>query len=157
MILRPHQYQADFLIYWNKTAKHIFYAVIDDILQGTSFRYDNYPFIANKVSPGKNYSDDIEAYSVVDVKGNYSQNDAYRRFSIDQKLVMDKVKIYVQKVIPVPSISKEGKIKTPSAIFYRTFIPERFLLTDKDRKVRKIRFPVKSIKTYITEKLLTKT
>lgn len=36
----------------------------------------------------------------IDVKGTFNQNDAHRRFSIDQKLVYDKYGIFINKVIP---------------------------------------------------------
>lgn len=141
MLLRPHEYQADFLIRWNDKAEHVFFVTIKEILSGTFERYDTYPFIANS-GPQE------EPYSVVDVKGSFSQNDAYRRFSIDQKLVFQKARIYVQKVIPAPAISKEGKIKTPSALFLRTFVPQRFLLTDKTLKTRTINFKTRTLNEF---------
>lgn len=149
MLLREHTYKADFLIYWNNKAEKVFYAMIDEIIAGAPFRHDHYPFIANM---RKNASNVNNAYSVVDVKGNYSQNDAYRRFSTDQKLVMDKMNIYVQKIVPAPSIDKNGKIKVANALFLKTFVPERYLLTDKNKEIRKIRFPVRSINEYVNNR-----
>lgn len=36
----------------------------------------------------------------IDVKGVFNQNDAHRRFSVDQKLVYDKYGIFINKVVP---------------------------------------------------------
>ena len=142
MLLRQHSYQADFLVIWEPKAKNIFFHTIDEITSGSYMRYDDLPFIAN--------INKEEAFSVIDVKGNFSQNDAYRRFSTDQKLVFMKAKIYVQKIIPYPSIDKHGKIKTPSAIFLKTFVPTRYLLTDKTRKKRVINYPHRTIQQYVS-------
>lgn len=140
--LRPHSYQADYLIQWDNKGYGIFFHYLDDILSGnTDKRHDDIFFLAQ----ARNYG----AFSVVDVKGEYSQNDAFRRFSIEQKLVFQKFGIYVQKVIPATKVNKDGKVVTPSALFNRTFTPERYLFTDQGKKVRKITYEVKTLNQFL--------
>ncbi|MBU1101108.1 MAG: hypothetical protein KKA84_11965 [Bacteroidetes bacterium] len=75
-LFHPHEYTADFLIYFNK----IFFQFFPGLLRP-----------AHK---------DTKTAVVVDVKGLYNQNDAWRRFSIDQKWVYQIYGVYVNKVIP---------------------------------------------------------
>ena len=135
-LLAPHQYQADFLLWWNIKAKDRIFIDHEDIINGS---IKNYPFVAN-------YSDKKRMYfSVVDVKGNFNQNDAWRRFSIDQKWVFQKTGIFVQKIIPVPT--NAGSPAT--ALFKTTFIPHRYQLTDKSGKKRKINFKHQLVDSFL--------
>jgi hypothetical protein len=90
-------------------------------------------------------------FSVIDVKGNFNQNDAWRRFSIDQKWVYQKYNIHVNKIIPMPRITKKGKASPASALFMKTFLPQRILYTDKSLKERKINFKFRMIEDYLSE------
>ena len=135
-LLSGHQYQADFLIYWDKSAELMFYGGFQQVMNQSLKKF---PFIAN-------YDEKMGIYSIIDVKGNFNQNDAWRRFSIDQKWVFLKYKIYVQKIIPVPSGKK--KFTPATALFMSTFMPKRFKRTDMDTKRRVIHFPNKSIEEY---------
>ncbi len=128
VLFQDHKYQADFMIIWNEKARSIFFEVMESLY--LPYTKDQIMFIANQ---GK------KIFSVVDVKGVYNQNDAHRRFSINQKMVFYKYGIYVQAIIPVPAV-KRG-IPTPkSALFYNSFMPRRYLFTDKNTKKRKINF-----------------
>jgi len=111
-MLQEHKYQADFLIRWTEKARGIFFA--SELNQNVMA----YPFVADEIGDKRYYR------SIVDVKGTFSRNDAWRRFSIDQKWVWQKFNIYVHKVIPVK-------------LFKQTFTPLRYLQTDKSRKSRK--------------------
>lgn len=139
-LLREHKYQADFLIRWD--SKWIFKLFLPWDQVGNHFP-NKVPFVANR----SRKSD--EFFSVVDVKGTFNQNDAWRRFAINQKWVFQNFNIYVQKLITHPSVKKDGRIIPASALFYKTFVPERFLYTNKSNKPRKIKYPIKSIKEYI--------
>lgn len=145
-LLTAHQYQADFIIYWNEKYKNkIFFDFNDrDIVTDTLGIKKNFPFLANYSERHGKY------YSVIDIKGNYNQNDAWRRFAIDQKWVFKEYGIYVQKVIPVPQMS--GKRMIPAnALFPNTFVPVRYKLTDVSMKPRKINFTHRSAIQYIKD------
>lgn len=123
-LLQEHNYQADFLIRWTEQSKDLFFAstLNQNILK--------YPFVADKIESGSYYR------SIVDVKGTFNQNDAWRRFSIDQKWVWQKFSIYVQKVIPIK-------------LFQKSFTPIRFLDTNKSKKSRKLNYKPISLFEFI--------
>lgn len=75
-LLQPHKYQPDFII-----------VVTNKFLE---------TFPNNGLLPIKT---DPNAF-VIDVKGTFNQNDALRRFGIDQKLVYHLHGIFVNKVVP---------------------------------------------------------
>lgn len=142
-LLKGHEYQADFLIYWTKQAKNRIFADYNEILNESIKKF---PFIAN-------YSEAKDTYfSVVDVKGTFNQNDAWRRFSIDQKWVFQKHGIYVQKIITHPAFNKKGKMIPATALFPNTFIPRRFQTTDKGKLKRKIRYKYIFVEEYLKNK-----
>lgn len=58
---------------------------------------------------------------VVDVKGTFTQNDGGRSFSINQKLMWEKYKTYVEKVVP-------------EKLFKKTWVPEICRLSPKKRQ-----------------------
>lgn len=61
----------------------------------------------------------------IDVKGIFAKNDGGRSFSINQKWIYDKFKIYIYKLIPKN--------------FFEIFgVPEKCILTQKTKKPRKI-------------------
>jgi len=122
-LLKPHTYQADFIIYWHHRAIGLFARYEDS-------KITDYPFVAQK-------SKELHWRTIVDVKGEYNQNDAWRRFSIEQKWVWKEYKIYVQKVIP-------------TKLFPATFTPDRFRLTDISEKPRKINYkPIRTLAEYL--------
>jgi len=139
-LLVGHEYKADFLIYWSKELHKKLYVGYNDILTQS---VKSYPIIANYSSERDLY------YSVIDVKGNYNQNDAWRRFAIDQKWVFQIHHIYVQKIITHPQVNKKGQIIPANALFPTTFLPERFKTTDKSGGPRKIRYKYKSLDEYL--------
>lgn len=144
VILDDHQYQADWFIHWTVKGRGLLWELIDKCKESPK----HYPFLAQ-------YSERKGCYSVIDVKGTFNQNDAWRRFSIDQKWIFQKYNIYVQKVIPVPQIYK-GHIRPKSALFLTTFTPVRYLLTDGARKDRIIKFPHNTIQQFISQLNSTK-
>lgn len=120
LFLRSHNYQADFLIVWDKCSKGIFFDTKDDSDVMT------FPFIIDK----KKYR------SIIDVKGGFNRNNTWRIFSIEQKWVWQKFQVYVQKIIP-----KE--------LFKKTFTPQRYLFTDKNGQRRKFNYTPISIYQFI--------
>ena len=137
-LLTGHAYQADFIIYWNESAELKFFASFEKVLNENVKKF---PFIAN-------YDENLGYYTVLDVNGNYNQNDAWRRFAIDQKWVFQTYHIYVQKIIPVPA-KLNGSFRPANALFMNTFVPKRYKRTDTNKQARKIGFPHKSIKSYL--------
>lgn len=140
IILAEHSYQADWLIYWNDRLKNILFTDLSLPVRSPK----EIPFTARWSSRGS-------FFSVIDVKGNFNQNDAWRRFSIDQKWVYQKYNIHVNKIIPMPRITKKGKASPASALFMKTFLPQRILYTDKSLKERKINFKFRMIEDYLSE------
>jgi len=125
-LLKPHQYQADFLIVWSDKAINVFFQNPNDF--GDPLKK---PFIARYVNNG------LEAWqTIVDVKGTFNQNDAWRRFSIAQKWVYQKYQIYIQKVIPIK-------------LFKASFTPKRYLLTDKKTKHRLFKYTPISLHQFL--------
>jgi len=134
-----HEYQADWIIYWNSKLTGILYS--DSSVPGRS--PTDFPFIANWSKSRRSF------FSVIDVKGTFNQNDAYRRFSIDQKWVYQKFGIYVQKIIPMPTNKESPKPK--SALFLTTFMPARATLTDIKAVDRNFKFKYKLIDEFLQE------
>lgn len=140
-LLASHEYQADWIVYWNKKLLNVLFS--DLSASGRSPK--DYPFIVNWSTNRGSF------FSVIDIKGTFNQNDAYRRFSIEQKWVYQKYHIYVQKVIPMPSVSKAGKASPASALFLTTFMPERATKTDKQEKDRIIKFKYRLIGEFLSD------
>lgn len=75
-------------------------------------------------------------YSIIEVKPAYDANNMTRLFKLNQKWVLDKIGAYVHLVIP-------------EKLFRSTFAPQRYLLTDKGKGVRKISVPYLNLNEYI--------
>jgi len=123
-LIQGHKYQADFLIIWKRKAAGIFFreSIEKDIL--------SYPFSLDLLL-------DNVYRSIVDVKGTFNQNDAWRRFSIERKWVWQRYHINVEKIIP-------------EKLFKETFTPQRYLTTDKSNKPRKIAWKVHTLAEYVS-------
>ena len=146
-LLQGHKYTPDFTVSWNSCARNIFFNTIDG---GVNLK--NVPFFAHS---GNNIS-------IVDVKPAFDMNNMTRLFIINQKWVMEKYGIYVQKII----ISKETKHyhqvgnkkkkvcshSTWAGLFPKTFTPERYFLTDGGMKPRKIRYNAIRLNEYLKQK-----
>lgn len=128
-ILREHIYTTDFKVTWDKKAKGIFYKTMvepsDEIL----------PFVA---SPEENIT-------YLEVKPLFDQNNMERLFTVNQKWMYDKYRIFINKVIPI----KQGKTGKSSGLFNNTFVPQRYLRTDTGRQARKINFNYVTLKQFL--------
>ena len=107
-LLQPHVYTPDFRITWNQSAKGKFFSV-------SNFD-DRFLFVAN--SGGISY---------IEIKPAFDAQNMTRLFGINQKWMMQKFGIFVQKIIPY----KTGK-KAGNCFFKETFIPQQFI---KDRAI----------------------
>ena len=125
VILNDHRYQADFLIHWNAGWEGRIFMCLDGLLS------TRYAFIANINKEGV-------PFSVIDIKGSFARphNNSAITFPLNQKWVYQKYNIYVQKIIP-------------QHLFKETFVPVRFLLTDKSGRARRIDYKPISISQYI--------
>lgn len=146
-LLQGHEYTPDFLIVWNEKARHLFFNTPDD-----KINLKNAMFIAHS---GSNMS-------IIDVKPAFDMQNMTRLFVINQKWMMEKYGLYVQKIVPVKETkhyhkvgNKEKKIYSHSSwsgIFPKTFTPARYFLTDVSGKPRKINYNPVSLEDYLNIK-----
>jgi hypothetical protein len=137
-LMHKHIYTPDFKVVW--TAKG--YNKIYCILGKSNANKDAY-FKANLNSETK------EIYSLIEVKPSFDQNNMTRLSTINIKWVYAKYGVYIQTVIPTPSIGKKGEVKPKNALFNSTFIPTRYFYTDSMNGHRKIRFFKRTITEFL--------
>jgi len=125
-LLKPHTYQADFVIIWNPKAYDIFFT------ESIGVDPMKYPFYATpRYSLG-------QFRSVVDIKGTFNRNESWTKFSVSQKWVWQKYRLYVQKIV-LPDI------------FKKTFTPDRFRYTDAKKQKRTINYkPIRTLDEYLS-------
>jgi len=134
-LLHGHVYTPDFFIVWNERARCILFHTPSD-----KFNLKLSPFIAHS---GNNLS-------IIDVKPAFDMQNMTRLFIINQKWMMDKYGLYVQKIVPIKEV-KHYKKQSPnkksvythstwSGIFPKTFTPGRYFFTDISKKPRKINY-----------------
>lgn len=111
-LFHPHNYTSDFT-----------FVVTDEIL---------HPFFVNTAYIGS-------TSVVVDVKGTFNRFGDPKQFSLNQKWVMDKFGVYVEKVVPVK-------------LFQKTWVPEACRYTPKQKKPVKKYIGVKNISEFIKER-----
>ena len=152
--VREHKYTADYYIEWQPDALGIFVKRYDDNYD----KSDGFFF-------AREYKGKIVSW--IDAKGAFlgQHNNSGVTFPMNQKWVLDKYDIYVQKVVPVRrtsmAINKGGlvtlngnnahKIKV-SGIFPETFTPARYLTCDKLNVERNVKFPTISLKEFVKRK-----
>lgn len=122
-LIREHSYTTDFRIIWDKKANGVFYASSYGQLY-----LINTPFITTSANVG-----------FVEIKPVFDQNNMTRLFTINQKWVYQKYGTYIQKIIPVK-------------LFESTFTPQKYLLTDKTNKPRKLKYQPKTLNDFISQK-----
>lgn len=133
-------YTPDYIVYWAEKAHGIFYENVKDQNQF------NAPFLSNSITRIQ--------YSYIDVKPTSAVSQrtgrvgSSRSFPLIQRMLMGRG-IYVQKMVPIPMAGSGITI----AAFTKTFTPKRYLFTDGGGKPRKINFPVRTMSTYIAERL----
>ena len=103
---------------------------IEDLYKKGVFR-QNYVFGIESMKDG-------EHYTFFEVKGSFDYMNMTRIFTLNQKWLYDKWKLYVQLAV-VPGI------------FKTTFTPSRYLLTDKATTNRKISFDIRMLSDYINQ------
>ena len=110
-MLRKHIYTPDFVITWKPNG-------------GVDYTIEY-----SAIKKLEDFSDKIVRkwdISFLEIKGGFSVYNNHREFSINQKWMMDKYEIFVQKIV-VPKF------------FHKTFFPQRYKYTDSGGRLRKIR------------------
>ena len=121
-LLYSLSYTPDFMWRWTEKAKGIFYEDIDSVLDNKDV-----PFLANRLGGS--------SLSIVDTKAAYDRNHSNRAFSVTQKALYEMQGVYVQMIVP-------------DKMFKKTFVPGRYLWTDKKTQLRKINFKFKTISEF---------
>jgi len=133
-LIRGHEYTPDFMMVWHEKARYLFFNSIEDKI---NLKEAN--FIAHS---GNNLS-------IIDVKPQFDMQNMTRLFVINQKWMMDKFGLYVQKIIPIKETKHKQKSSIWSGIFPKTFTPERYFFTDVSMKERKINYKAIRLNEYL--------
>ena len=115
-ILQPSSYTPDFIIYWEPKAIGIFVSK-----ESKTVGKIITPFLCT----------DDELISIVETKGTFDMGNMTRLANNNIKFVYEKYNVYIDM------------IKVP-AIFKKTFTPDRYYMTDKSFKTRKINYGTKN-------------
>jgi len=137
------KYTYDYIIIWNESAEYLFY---EEILYAKVFSFGKPLFIAHRVERNNieetvSYIDVKPTNSVVQRGGKVSSAIS---FVYKQRMAWENLNIYINKVVPIPMAGTGFK----SALFIKSFTPQRYLLTDVSGAARKINFPVVNLYTY---------
>jgi len=139
------QYTYDYRVIWNDTAEYLFY---EEVLPAGVFQFGIPPFIAHRSPEG-------DVYSLIDVKptnsvmqkgGNVSSSIS---FPLKQRMLWDRDRLYINKVVPMPMAGTGFN----SALFIKTFCPQRYFLTDGGGQRRKIKWKAIPLKEYVKNKI----
>jgi len=126
-LMKGHQYTADFMIIWTSKGWEKFWI---NSVRGRNNPL-SYPFVLDQMW--------IHNRSIIDVKGTFNRDESWTKFSIAQKWVWQKYSLYVQKIIP-------------EKLFKATFTPQRYLLTDKSMKPRKLKWEPRTLNEYVNSR-----
>lgn len=137
-LLSDITYEADFLIEWNTDMFHDngkFWFIENQCVNGL-------PSLLKTLHYAQ-LSDDNKILSYVDVKGTFAgiHNNSAVIFPIKQKLIYDKLGIYINSIKP---LSDKG-------LFAHTFTPQLYMKTDITKKDRVISWNTKTLEQYINE------
>ena len=142
-LLDSHYYTPDFLISWSPKGGMPLTLNLDD----SYYSFKNYFKSSDTALPlpfvGEN------GFTFIDVKPSFDQHNMTRLFSLNQKWIYEKYKIYVQKIIVKAPAPKSGKGK--KFLFRDLWTPKSFLSTATGKK-RKIWWEVRTIKEWKKER-----
>lgn len=149
VLLSEMNYTYDFRIIWSEKAKYLFYEIY----------YPNEPFVFGRpyfVAHELKINDKLKTVSYVDVKPHRSAAEqggkvsTFYTFPYVQKIAFYLYKLYFNKIIPVHA----GKKGHSTCLFSQTFVPNRYLFTDKSGALRTIPYSKRSIKTFVKNREL---
>lgn len=126
-LIREKVYSPDFKLYWN-----LGHPNIDKFVGDLSDRERKHSSVLFK----SRFLTKPSEICFVEIKGSYDNNNMTRLFLQNQAFVWEKHKEWVN-LIKIPNL------------FKKTFTPKRYLLTDKTKKPRKIKFPAKTLKDFL--------
>jgi hypothetical protein len=141
------RYTYDYIIVWDPSAEFLFY---EEVLPNPVFQFGKPLFVAHR----RMVNDDEEVVSYLDIKPTTSVVQRGGRvsssvsFPFKKRLLWDHLRIYVNKVVPIPMAGAGYS----SALFVLSFTPHRYLLTDGGKQKRKISFPITSLSGYVHKK-----
>jgi len=118
VLLRAHTYEPDWKIYPTKKFSELRKLFTGELPKDIVMMYD----------------DQAEQCFYVDVKGSYNQNDAWRRFEIDRKMVYDKFDVYVNKIIPESWTTQN---KHNAGFFEKTWCPKKAFFGKRGKAISK--------------------
>jgi hypothetical protein len=136
-ILQPIVYTPDYVIVWTDKANGIFF--LDIYGSSTLTKEKDKPLLYHKIWAqqfGNKY------VSIVDVKPSVNQR--FVKFTSSHTFVVKQALLYKTLCIFVDKIKVISLMKS-------TFTPDRYLRSDKNTTVRKIKFNIKSLQTYLSE------
>jgi hypothetical protein len=123
-LLNEVKYRPDRLIFWDKSAKDLFFTDIND--------YQTCYMVGQYSSKEDAYMSAVEVKAPPGYGGKHGSDESFR---VKQKWVMTKSYVYVNKVYNYPN----KKVKnTKPYLWLETFTPERYFYTDKKLDLRKI-------------------
>lgn len=145
-LTKKHSYTPDWVLCWAEKANGVFFWT-----KGREYQNGFFPFrktLANNFVPF--YATEKTNISVVDIKGGFvgRNNSSGVTFSLNQKWVLDKYDIFIQKV--VVSLDQKG-------LFFRTFTPNR-VVTDEVYKIKsregepKLKYDPRTLEDFINKK-----
>jgi hypothetical protein len=140
------QYTYDYIVVWNKSAEYLFYEEVNDKRESI-FQFSMPQFIAHEDKEG-----DIVSY--VDVKPTNAVQQRGGKvssaitFPLKQRMLWDRHRLFINKVVPIPMAGTGYN----SALFIKTFTPQRYLLTDGGGQRRKIKFKTESLVEFVNKK-----
>lgn len=144
-LLQPITYTYDFRVIWDQSAKNIF---TEPFNKDKPFKFGEPTFISHYIK----MQDEVKLVSYVDVKPHVSAASfgggklaSYYTFPFIQKFLMSNMGLYINKAIP----KNQGKYGVNTCLFAKTFTPNRYKFTDKATMLRKIKWRVVSITSYV--------
>jgi hypothetical protein len=147
-LFRETTYTYDFRLIWTQKALNIFTEIITP---GGSFVFGIPIFISHYITI--NGVEEIVSY--VDVKPHHSAAQfgggkmaSYYTFPFIQKYLYLTKGLYINKIIP----THQGKHGRTTNLFATTFVPNRYLYTDKSGALRTIPYSKRSITSFVNQK-----
>jgi len=148
-LFREHTYTADFSLQW---ANHDFvnYAKPPD---KPGWNNNGLYMVKSPLDPVETemggrpkenavmITTNFAATCYIDVKGAFTRmHEQDAKFRLIRGVIWEKYGEYINRVVP-----HTGSKKKPDCLFRDTFVPHRFLFTDKTAKMRAIPYPVKTL------------
>lgn len=139
-IIPKHSYTPEAIIVWKdneaegRSAKNVFFTDIDD---ETVVHNAKIPFVAQRYTI-EELGIHNEYVSIIEVKPDFDFKNMSRLVKINKQFLY----VVTGLVLNICYIPK---------LFIETFTPERYLLTDKTMKQRKINFTITKLNEYVTK------